>query len=537
MNTSHLASILLGLSLALPWRVHAAAIDTSSVGIEQTFQVSEPADLVIANRPIITLRAEVFGNKPAQRVKNIEKRLDEWFAEHDTFVLTDSSLFGGKGILMNGSPLMFITALDVDPTEGENVEQVTQRTKARLLPALNEYRELHDERAMMRNVAFIALDSVVLIAVLWALGWLRRWLRLRIERFIRRSMERTGVKSGLSRGNTLVLVGKRMAMVLIGLLMLIAIYAWLTAVLGRFPLTRAWSEQMFGLVSMTALWFLNGIIAALPGLGVVAIVFLLTRWITRLVSGMFDRIAQGEVEVDWLDANIAAPVKRIVVLMVWIFAVVIAYPYIPGSESKAFQGIGVLAGLMLSLGSSSVVSQAAAGMVIMFNRVIRVGEAVAISESAAGVVKRIGYFNTVIVNSYGEEVTVPNSEVLGSTITNRSRHGGNGVHFTTGVTIGYDAPWRQVHAMLVEAANSTPGIARTPVPVVNQHSLDDFYVNYKLTIVIEGPFRATLTALHAAIQDAFNANGVQIMSPHYEGDPAQAKVVPPEKRDPGTKSH
>jgi len=506
---------------------------TSAKGIEQTFTLSEPADLVIANRPIITLRAEVFGNKPAQRVANIQKRLDSWFTENRTFTLSDTLLFGGHGILINGSPLLFITTKDIDPTEGEQIDAVAKRTKERLQIALSEYRELHDSHAMLRNIVLIAVYSVLLLIVLWVLGRLRRWVREKIERFIHHSMVRSGLVGGITRGNTLMLIGKRLVVVLIGLLMLMAIYFWLTAVLGCFPLTRAWSEQMFGLLAKVGLWFFSGIVDALPGLAMVAIIFFFVRQLTRLIGSLFDRIGSGELEVTWLDASIAAPVKRIVIIMVWLFAVVIAYPYIPGSESKAFQGLGVLAGLMLSLGSSSVVSQAASGMVIMFNRVIRVGEAVAIGEGVAGVVKRIGYFNTIIVTGYGEEVTVPNSDVLGNNITNRSRHGGQGVQFTTGITIGYDAPWRQVHAMMLEAADATPNIAKTPAPIVHQHALNDFYVDYRMIIVIEGPFRATLTALHANIQDVFNANGVQIMSPHYEADPHEAKVVPKEKRDPG----
>lgn len=520
------------LVMLLPGRiVHAQ--DTTATGIERTFRPSEPADLVIANRPIITLRAEVLSNKPVQRVKNIEKRLDELFEEDRDLVLTDSVLFGGRGILVDGEPLMFIAAQDLDPTQGERLDAVLARTKQRLQVALSEHRELHDTRAMLRNIGLIALYTVLLVAALWVMGRLRRWIRRRMERFIQQSMERSGIKGGLTRGNTIMLIGKRLVMVFIGLLMLVAIYFWLSAVLGRFPLTRAWSEQMFGIVAKAGLWILEGVIDALPGLGVALLIYLITRWVARLVGGMFDRIASGEVEVTWLDANIAGPTKRIVILVIWIFAIVVAFPYIPGSDTKAFQGIGVLAGLMLSLGSSSVVSQAASGMVIMFNRVIRVGEAVTVGEKVTGIVKRIGYFNTIITTGYGEDVTVPNSEVLGSVITNRSRHGGQGILFTTGVTIGYDAPWRQVQAMLLEAAAGTEGIAKDPAPIVNQHALSDFYVDYRLTIVIQAPFRRTLSALHAAIQDVFNANGVQIMSPHYEGDPQEAKVVPREKRDPG----
>lgn len=535
MTTGSRITAWLIACLLLP-PVHGRAQDTTAApGVERSFRTSEPAELVIANRPIITLRAEVFGNKPDQRVRNIHKRLDEWFTENDAFTLQDSSIFGGRGILINGSPLLFITALDVDPTQGEDITTVTERTKQRLQLALSEYRELHNARAMLRNIGLIAVYTLLLAGALWALGRLRRWVRRRIERFIQRSMERSGIKGGISRGSTIMLIGQRLVVVLIGILMLVAIYFWLTAALGRFPLTRAWSEQMFGLLSVAGLWIFNGVVDALPGLGLVAFIILITRWITHITASMFDRIGSGELEVTWLDANIAAPTKRVVVLVIWLFAMVIAYPYIPGSDSKAFQGIGVLAGLMLSLGSSSVVSQAASGMVIMFNRVVRVGEAVSIGDRVTGVVKRIGYFNTIIITGYGEEVTIPNSEVLGNFITNRTRHGAQGILYTTGVTIGYDAPWRQVHAMLLEAAAATPGIGKSPAPVVNQHSLDDFYVDYRMTFLIEGSFRPTLTALHAAIQDVFNANDVQIMSPHYENDPQQAKVVRPEQRDPGIK--
>jgi small-conductance mechanosensitive channel len=195
--------------------------------------------------------------------------------------------------------------------------------------------------------------------------------------------------------------------------------------------------------------------------------------------------------------------------------------------------VGVLAGLMLSLGSSGVISQAMSGLALMFNRLIRVGECAQVGDVVTGVVKQIGYFNTVFVTSYGEEVTVPNGIILSAKVVNLSRHAGKGILWTTGVTIGYDTPWRQVHAMLLEAARHTPDIATDPAPTVAQHALNDFYVDYRLTVIVQGPFRQTLSVLHANIQDIFNANGVQIMSPHYNRDPEQVKVVPPEKKDPG----
>ena len=99
---------------------------------------------------------------------------------------------------------------------------------------------------------------------------------------------------------------------------------------------------------------------------------------------------------------------------------------------------------------------------------------------------------------------------------------------STTVTIGYDAPWRQVHALLLLAAERTSGVLREPEPRVLQRSLADFYVEYRLIFVIERPAERylVLSELHAQIQDTFNEFGVQIMSPHFVDQPGQPVVVP-----------
>ena len=516
--------------------VPTALGQSDSALVSASIQAGEPADLVIANRPIITLRAVVFSNTPEQRVRNIQARLEEALELGGPGVLRDTTLFGGRGILIDGHSLMFIAAQDLDPSMGEDIDAVKERTMERLQVAIADQREMRDSRSMAGNIALVILYTAALAVVLFLLGRLRRLIHRKAEAFIQRSMERTGIKGGLTRSHTLFLIAQRLAMMVIAVLMLVVLYFWATAVLGRIPLTRAWSESMFEVIADAALWVFNGVVDALPGLAMVALIILITRAIARIITSLFDRIASGEIEVTWIDAAIAQPTRRVFVLLLWVFALVIAYPYIPGSSSKAFQGVGVLAGVMLSLGSSGVISQAMSGLALMFNRLMRVGECVAIGDVVTGVVKQIGYFNSTIVTSYGEEVTVPNSTIMANKITNLSRHpGGKGILWSTGVTIGYDSPWRQVHAMLLEAARLTPGLATDPAPVVSQHALNDFYVDYRLTIIVNAPFRATLTTLHANIQDIFNVNGVQIMSPHYERDPEQAKVVPPEKRDPGIK--
>jgi small-conductance mechanosensitive channel len=217
-------------------------------------------------------------------------------------------------------------------------------------------------------------------------------------------------------------------------------------------------------------------------------------------------------------------------MAVWVFALVMAYPYIPGSDSDAFKGLSVLIGLMVSIGGSGIVGQAASGLILMYTRTFRPGEYVRIGDNE-GTIVEMGMFTSRIRTGLGEELTLPNALVLGSVTKNYSRAiRGPGFVVDTTVTIGYDTPWRQVHAMLIDAARRTKGVLGEPAPRVFQIGLSDFYVEYRLVcqaIPSEPRPRAeVISELHANVQDVFNEHGVQIMSPHYLGDPAEAKVVP-----------
>jgi small-conductance mechanosensitive channel len=237
--------------------------------------------------------------------------------------------------------------------------------------------------------------------------------------------------------------------------------------------------------------------------------------------------------VGWLGADVALTTSRLCVVVVWLFALVMAYPYLPGSDTEAFKGLSVLVGLMLSLGASNLVGQLASGLILTYTRAFHDGEYVRIDQHE-GTVLKLGSFTTRIRTGMGEELTISNSQVLGSVTRNYSRAvKGRGFIVDTTVTIGYDTPWRQVNAMLVEAARRTPGVLADPPPRVFQVALSDFYPEYRLVcqaIPTEARPRAeVMSALHANVLDVFNEHGVQIMSPHYLGDPAQAKVVPREQ--------
>jgi small-conductance mechanosensitive channel len=214
---------------------------------------------------------------------------------------------------------------------------------------------------------------------------------------------------------------------------------------------------------------------------------------------------------------------------VWLFAFAMAYPYLPGAGTEAFKGVSVLVGLMISLGTSSLIGQAASGLILTYSRIYRKGEFINVGGNE-GTITDLGMFTTRLRTGMGVEMTLPNSLVLGNVTKNYSRAvQGLGFVVDTKVTIGYDTPWRQVHAMLIEAALRTPGVLTEPTPKVFQTALSDFYPEYLLicqAIPSEPRPRAeVINLLHANIQDVFNEYGVQIMSPHYLGDPAQEKIV------------
>jgi hypothetical protein len=213
---------------------------------------------------------------------------------------------------------------------------------------------------------------------------------------------------------------------------------------------------------------------------------------------------------------------RIVNILVWGLGIAVAYPFIPMSDSDAFKGLSVMFGFMLTLGSAGIVNQLMSGLVLVYSRALSVGDFVDLGETV-GVVSEVGALSTKIINMRNEEVTIPNAVLVGSPIKNYSRlAGARGTLVSTKVTIGYDTPWRQVHAMLIAAAEQTPGLRSLPRPFVYQRGLADWYVEYELFAHMDKPLERVpvLSALHANIQDQFNTYGVQIMSPHFVIQPA-----------------
>lgn len=482
------------------------------------------ARVSVFNRPIAIFRAPFLGLAPAERARRTESGIAELLARGGPGQVAVQPVPQGRLVTIDGAMALVLIPEDADPIRGETLDAVSEFAVVALARAIEETREARDRSRLLQAAALATAATAVYIALAWGVLRGRRMLFRRIGVWAART---SGAASSWHpvRAHALGLLLLRLAS---WLLLAALTYQWLVLTLQLFPRTRAAGEQLGAFVLGIGEHIGGGVLRALPDLAVALAIFLLARMVVGLLAPGFDRAEQGH-DVGWIDRDLARPTRRIVNLAVWLFAVVMAYPYLPGSESEAFKGMSVLVGLMITLGGSSLVGQAASGMILMYSRTLRVGEYVRIGESE-GTVVELGTFTTRVRTGLGEEITLPNALVMGERVCNYSRATqGRGYVIDTTITIGYDTPWRQVEALLMEALQRTPGVLADPPPRVLQRALSDFYVEYRAIgqAVPETPrARAeVLHALHASILDVFNEHGVQIMSPHYLADPPEAKVV------------
>lgn len=495
-----------------------------------TVEAAEP--VVIFNREIVVFRSSLLGVTAEDRARRTRANLERLLDRAGEGKLTVQSESLGNLVMLDGTLAVLVTRADVDALQGQTLAQLTAAVTERLHLVIEETRESRDLSSLLRGVFKAAAALLVFVLGLWLLSRARRYAQLMLLRMVDRRANRLRLAGAqLIRRDQLV-AGVRLSMLALHWILGLALAnEWLSFSLRVFPYTRAWGEQLHGSMMGVLVHIGSATLHAIPNLAVAVCIFLLARAVIAMLRPVFDNIEGGRGSAGWLDRDTVAPTRRIASALIWIFALVMAYPYLPGADTAAFKGVSVLLGLMISLGSSSVVGQGASGLILMYSRSVRRGEYVRIGEQE-GTVTEVGLFMTKIRTGLGEEVCLPNAMILGTPTKNYSRAvQGEGYIVDTTVSIGYGTPWRQVDAMLIEAARRTDGILTTPRPQVFQTSLSDFYPVYRLVCqaVPETPrVRAeVLDALHGNIQDVFNEHGVQIMSPHYMMDPATHKVVPP----------
>ncbi len=515
-----------GFAISVPAFAIAPAVPIATPHVEEI-------GLVLFNRPVIRFRATFFGASPAARAQRAQMLFNELVEAGGPLAVTVQPHAEGQVVLIDERLLFVVTSGDADPLTQETPETLAQEAARRLERIIAETHEARDSRAFIKALVATSAATLLLVLVLWALGRLRAKVAKALVVLAERKTAnlRVGQMPVLDNRHLAPLVG-RMLHGLRWLLVAVLAYEWLGFVLSRFAYTRPWGEQLNAYLWSTAGSLFTGIAGAIPGLGLALAIFLLARLFIGFMNGFFARTAYTEEALPWLNRETMPTTRRLFGIAVWLFAIAMAYPYLPGAQTEAFKGLSVLIGLMVSLGASSLVGQGAAGLILTYTRTLRIGDYVRIGDQE-GTVVETGMFTTRLRTGAGAELTLPNSLITGNITKNFSCGAPKAAYLVeTTVTIGYDTAWRQVNALLLEAVARTPEILAEPVPRVLQTALSDYYPEYRLVAYarhVQPMTRAdVLSRLHANIQDVFNEYGVQIMSPHYRDDPAEAKLVAPE---------
>ena len=493
--------------------------------------MNKPAAIVAWNRTIAVLRASYEGLSPSERARFAMERIAALAPRPDHEVITtEVTAQGMKAVLITTKLGLLFALLPGDIEPGKAMETEARAAADRLQKVLNEHAVQMRWTNLGWSIGLSLAATLIYMLIIWAVFRGKNAVLPGRERWISQWRPYLTL-AGINLVPILLFVVQAISKLLILIIFAAATYLWLTFCFSRFYITQPWSDQLGSYLIDFLAKIAGGIVDAVPGVLTVIVVFWLTRVAAAGVSRFFTGIEKGTIAVTWLQPDSARASRRIVIAVMWIFALTIAYPYIPGSGSDAFKGVSVFAGLMLSLGATGFINHIMSGLVIAYSGAMGVGDYVRVGD-IEGTVQELGPVSTRIATPKKEYMTIPNGVAVSAHITNYSRLAGrNGAVVSTTVTIGYDAPWRQVHALLLQAAEKTGGIRTTPAPLVLQRALSDFYVEYELRVSIERPVERIpiLPALHGAIQDSFNEAGVQIMSPHFESQPENAVVVPKDR--------
>ena len=523
-------TIMVATSIALG-QEDAPTAATSTQPTTSTNTAVASAPLIFWNRRITVFRSDVNKLSPEERAAKASERLAalpgnaaEW-----RIATTETTIgqYTGVMVSVNDQYVFAILTGDLDADSNETLQMAADHAVGQLRAALEARAQQRSVSRVLRGVGLAFAASLLVAFALWLVIRATGRLAARLDQKVFEQPRKTAL-TGFDLEPMFHSLNRTLTSLTRWALAIVLVYAWLTFVFLRFPYTQPWGQELgtFLLSIFTTLG--GGVLHSIPGMFTVVVIFLLTRIFARLVSGLFKQVEKGDLTVPWLHPDTARATRYLVVVLIWIFAVIVAYPYVPGSETNAFKGVSVLLGLMISLGSAGLVNQIMSGLVVIYSRALKPGEFVQVGDDF-GVVSDVGMLSTKIITRKSEEITIPHAVLVGAKTVNYSRHAANGqAQISTSVTIGYDAPWRQVHELLLRAAGKTSGVRNELAPRVWQRALSNFYVEYELVLNLDHPEEriAILSELHTHIQDAFNEAGIQIMVPAFESQPEKKLIVP-----------
>lgn len=539
MNKKRLFYCLVSILLLTLNPLTQAAVDT----LQKKVQLSADSlgkrikGAVVApfGAPIFNIYTRIGSFTPQERAKFTEQRIKD--IAGDPFFRSDSvKLFKGEITcdVMYGETV--ITSVDDNDAkaEGTSRELAANARRAKIIHAINHFRMVTSTGEILKNVGISVGIFALLVILITLINRLYKKLIGKSDRLQDKIMRAMHLKDFefFNRQRQLIIllfVMKISKWILILLLLMIS----LLIIFYLLPWTKAFSIGILGFVINPLKDILVNFWKYLPNLFTIIVILFVTRLIIRLFKFFRQEVEKETLKIPGFYPDWALPTFNIFRVLIIIFTIVAIWPYLPGSGSQVFQGVSVFFGLVFSLTSASALSNFMAGLTITYTRSFKLGDRVKIGEVIGDIIEQ-SMLVTKILTIKNEEVTVPNNKIMNSEVINYSTCAPDkGLIMHTTVTIGYDAPWQQVHQLLIEAALNTNQILQEPAPFVLQTALNDFHISYQINAYTRSPNQMAVifSKLHQNIQDSFNKAGVEIMSPHYKAiRDGNTTTIPEENR-------
>ncbi len=520
---------VLALALAVPTANGRAQVDTAQTqqapagqqqpAAQQTPQVEpDRAAVTLRGRTLFFVQERILSFTPEDRARAIAERLERLYKD-PLSSLEPVNLEEGESttdLVIGDRVIMSVTERDARAA-GRSRQELAAEYAGVIESTLQELHKQYSLTSLMLGALYtlLTLAAVAVILFLFSKVFPRVYAKLdawRDTRIPSLRIQKLTLASSSRLTDLLIWLAKAVRVAAT----VIVLYISLPLVLGFFPWTRGYAATVFRFISTPVGAVVRGFVAYLPNLFFIAVILLVTYYVIKFTKLIFTEIGKGTISLPGFYTGWARPTFKIVRLLIIAFTAIAIFPYLPGAGSDAFKGVSLFLGILFSLGSTGAIANLVAGVVLTYTRAFEIGHRVKISDTVGDVTDRT-LLATYVRTTKNVDITVPNAMVLGSHIINYSTSAQTGLILHTGVTIGYDVPWKQVHELLLAAARDTENVEEDPAPFVLQTSLDDFYVSYELNAYTDKPqlMAKTYSELHQNIQDKFSEAGVEIMSPHF----------------------
>ena len=453
-------------------------------------------------------RAQMTGAAIEEIGKRFNLRPDSVSIDHSDIV---SDLMYGNKVLLS--------LTDQDALwEGVSRDSLAKERRQNVITKLHEMKAEHSIWRMAKRILYFLLVIVGQYLLFRLTNWLFRKLKVRILRLKDTKIKPVSIQGyelldAQKQANLLVFLAGIGRYILMGIQLVITV----PLIFIIFPQTEGLAYRLLGYIWNPIRKIFVDIIDYVPNLFTIVVIWYAVKYLVRMVLYLAREIEAGRLKFNGFYPDWAMPTFHIVRFLLYAFMIAMIYPYLPGSDSGVFQGISVFVGLIVSLGSSTVIGNIIAGLVITYMRPFKMGDRIKLNDTTGDIIEKTPLV-TRIRTPKNEVVTVPNSFIMSSHTVNYSTSAREyGLIIHSEVSIGYDVPWRQVNQILIDAALNTPGVVDDPRPFVLETSLSDWYPVYQINAYIKEAHKMSqiYSDLHQTIQDKFNEAGIEIMSPHY----------------------